>query len=285
MKRAVAIGYASLDYPALLDGYFQGDRTVLIKQRPADAFPRPGGSPLYVARPWASSGCRASIVTWVGDDELGRFFASSVAEGGVDTAGVAVVDAGATPVCFLIYQQDGSCGCCFDPGLLGNETLTAEQEALIRDADLFCTTVGPPDIAFRSLELVSDDAAIAWVAKNDPQSYPESLRALLGERADYIFCNAAEREWIDEALLGRRRDAPLIVETNGVEPVKVERGKELHYLDVQALEVHDPSGAGDTLAGGALAAVLAGDTDPRRIAQAGIDAAAALLDTRSGRDA
>ena len=67
--------------------------------------------------------------------------------------------------------------------------------------------------------------------------------------------------------------------------MKVERGNELHYLDVQALEVHDPSGAGDTLAGGALAAVLAGETDPQRIAQAGIEAPTALLDARSGGDA
>ncbi|MEM8815276.1 MAG: carbohydrate kinase family protein [Pseudomonadota bacterium] len=283
MTRAIAVGYASMDYPALLDGRFLPDQTVLIKQRAADEFPRPGGSPLYVARPWVTTGCNATLVTWVGDDELGRHFTNSTLEYGIAADGIAIVDDGATPVCFLIYQEDGSCGCCFDPGFLGRETLTPEQSAYLRDADLLCVTVGPPDIGADALALVADSATVAWVAKNDPVSYPESFRLALGARADYVFCNRREREWIDQALLNRSKAAPLIVETDGADPVKVERGGEVHYLDVTELEVHDPTGAGDTLAGGCLAAVLAGETEPQRIAQAGIDASAAMLRRRLGK--
>lgn len=285
MKKAVAIGYASLDYPAVLDGYFQADRTVLIKQRPTDCFPRPGGSPLYVARPLAETGCNTAIITWVGDDDMGQLFRSYASRNRIETSGIAVVASGATPVCFLLYQEDGSCGCCFDPGFLGKEVLSEEQIQLIKAADLVCVTVGPPDIGTRTVvELVSDDAVLAWVAKNDPKSYPEGLRMMLGERVDYIFCNYHERAWIDSALLRRKRPRPLIVETNGAAAVKVEWGRYIDHLDVPRLRFNDASGAGDTLAGGCLAAVAHGETDATRIAAAGIAAAARLLRQRSDED-
>lgn len=282
MSQTVAIGYASIDYPAVLDGYFQADRTVLIKQRPTDAFPRPGGSPLYVARPLAASGCPTAIITWVGDDDMGRLFRSCAARDAIETGGISVVVAGATPICFVLYQADGSCCCCFDPGFLGREELSAAQAEMIAAAQLVCVTVGPPEIGRRALaELVSDDAALAWVAKNDPKSYPEDLREMLGERADYIFCNRRERAWIDAAQTRRKRPAPLIVETDGGAPVKVERGRYRDRLEVPPLRFNDASGAGDTLAGGCLAAVAAGETDATRIAAAGIAAAARLLRQRA----
>lgn len=280
MKKAVAIGYASVDYPAVLDGYFKGDQTVLIKQRPADAFPRPGGCPLYVARPLAASGCETSVITWVGEDDMGELFRSHAEKAGVDTGGIGTVVPGATPISFMIYQEDGSCCCCFDPGLLGTEELSQGQADLIRTADLVCITVGPPDIGMQALEMASDNCAVAWVAKNDPKSYPEELRGMLGQRADYIFCNVHERAWIDQALLNREKPPPLIVETNGAENVKVQHGKQVSHLDVPALEFNDASGAGDTLAGGCLAAVVGGERDAARVAAAGISAAASLLRQR-----
>jgi len=281
MKVAVAIGYASIDYPAVLRGYFKPDHTVMIKERPTDAFPRPGGCPIYVARPLADSGCHTSMVTWVGADDMAELFRSCVARDGIDTAGIATVEGGTTPMCFVIYQEDGSCCCCFDPGLMGRERLNATQSRLIRSADLFCVTVGPPAIGAQALDLLAHDAAVAWVAKNDPLSYPKSLRAALGRRADYVFCNVHERPWIDEALAGREKPDPLIVETNGGQPVKAEfRGKK-QYLDVPPLRFNDASGAGDTLAGGCLAAIAGGVTGAREIVAAGIAASNALLRQRS----
>jgi len=284
LKQVVTIGYASIDYPAVLDGYFKPDQTVLIKQRPADAFPRPGGCPIYVARPLAASGCQTAMVTWVGVDDMAEMFRSWVARDGIDTAGIATVESGATPMCFMIYQEDGSCCCCFDPGLLGQEKLVQAQTELIKNADLLGVTVGPPNIGMQALELVADDAAVAWVAKNDPLSYPESLRAALGKRADYVFCNVHEREWINNALVGRERPEPLIIETNGPGQVKAEFNGKIEYLDVPRLRFDDASGAGDTLAGGCLAAIAGGETSARKIAAAGIAASTAMLKQRSIED-
>lgn len=284
MKRAVTIGYASIDYPAVLDGYFKPDHTVLIKQRPSDAFPRPGGCPIYVARPMAASGCQTAMVTWVGVDSMAEMFRSWAARDGIDTAGIATVESGVTPMCFMIYQEDGSCCCCFDPGLLGQETLVPAQTELIENADLLGVTVGPPNIGMQAVELVADDAAVAWVAKNDPLSYPEPLRNALGKRADFVFCNVHEREWIDAAMLGRERPEAMIIETNGAKPVKAEFKGKVEYLDVPTLSFNDASGAGDTLAGGCLAAIAGGETSAREIAAAGIVASTAMLKRRSIKD-
>ena len=281
MSKVVVIGYASIDYPAVLDGFFKGDRTVMIKERPADAFPRAGGSPLYVARPVATLHGETSIITWIGDDQLGEFFRDQVTEGGVITDGVAIISPGNTPVCFLLYQQDGSCGCCFDPGMLGREALDLQQIDLIQGADLLCITVGPPQIGMRSLELISDECLIVWVAKNDPLSYPEELRQALGSKADFIFCNSHEREWIDSATQNRKGTNPVIIETNGAKPVKIEYEGKAEFVEVPQLIFNDASGAGDTLAGGCLKVIAAGETNPRSIVEAGIEAASQMLQQRT----
>lgn len=281
MIRAAVTGYASIDYPVIVDGYFKGNHTVIIRERAGDAFPRAGGSHLYVGRCLALAGINTSLITWIGDDDPGEFFRSCAVNDGIDTDGIAVVKPGLTPICLLIYQEDGSCGCCFDPGFMGTEALTPQQVDLIRAADLLCITVGPPDIGKQALKLAHDDALIAWVAKNDPISYPEELRILLGQNADYIFCNTHEREWVNTALSFREKPEPLIVETNGAKNVRVEQGGQLDELKVKLLEFSDASGAGDTLAGGSLAAAMNGETDMKLIAEAGMDAAYALLQQRA----
>ena len=282
MNRVAVIGYASIDFPAVLDGYFSGDRTVMIRQRPADAFPRPGGCPLYVARPIARESIDVSIVTWVGADPHGELFTSWTAGDGVGVDGIATIEPGSTPVCFMIYQQDGSCGCLFDPGMLGRESLTDRQKEVIAAADLLCVTVGPPGIAAEALALIDGDCRVAWVMKNDPLSFPIELRTALAARADYIFCNRQEREWVDEGLAATpSHRLPVIVETAGGEAVRAEWDSIKIRVDVEPLSFDDASGAGDTLAGGCLAALLAGESDLRAVVANGIDAAASLLRERS----
>ena len=52
-------------------------------------------------------------------------------------------------------------------------------------------------------------------------------------------------------------------------------------VGVEPLSFDDASGAGDTLAGGCLAAIVAGESDLRTVVANGIDAAASLLRERS----
>ena len=279
----VVIGYASLDFPAVLDGYFEGDKTTRIRQRPADAFPRPGGCALYAARPMSAHGHAVSIVTWVGADEHGEQFKTWTARYGVQTEGIATLAGGKTPIAFMIYQEDGSCGCLFDPGMLGGEALSAQQEAIIAAADLFCFTVGPAHTTQRALALLSDDCKIAWVMKKDANAYPEALRAQLAARADYIFCNRQERDWVDQALGAHAPSEPtLVIETAGPDPVKAWRDHDRVEVPVPTLSFEDASGAGDTPAGGCLASLINGESDLRQVVHAGVTQATELLRSRSG---
>ena len=281
MNNVVALGYASIDYPAVLDGFFVGDKTVMIKQRPYDNFPRPGGSPLYVARPMINSANDISLITWLGNDQHGRLFLKCADDALINTTGIETFSDGNTPICFLIYQDDGSCGCCFDPGMLGREYLSERQKSLLRNADLLVVTVGPSSIAEQALKLIPATCDVAWVAKNDPISYPKTLRMQLGARCKYIFCNTRERTWIDDAIENQPVTARIIVETNGASEVKIESAGQANYVDVPKLEFHDPCGAGDTLAGGCLGAIIRGSDSLSEIACAGINAATQLLRTRA----
>jgi len=286
MSRAGAIGYACVDYAATLDGHFAPDRTVMIRQRASDAFPRPGGCALYAARPLAARGTAVALLSWVGADEHGQLFASSVEQAGIGGGGIVTIEPGSTPMAFMIYQADGSCGCLFDPGILGKEFLSPEQQRLIANAGLCCVTVGPAAITRQALALLDEDCELAWVMKNDPVSFPEPLRIELACRASYIFCNRQERGWVDDALAKssqspQRKRQPLVVETAGAEAVRVADVERVFELEVEPLHCEDSTGAGDTLAGGCLAAVLAGERDPCAIVSCGIAAAAALLRSRA----
>ncbi len=282
MKNAITSGYASLDFAVGLDGHYKVGHTTIINDRSSQPWPHPGGCALYASIPIAAAGHRSQVLTWIGNDHHGEIYTKEATDRRVDTSAIAVVEGGATPVCMLIYEADGNCSCLFDPGFIGQEQLSATQQEAVRKTDLLCITVGPPQIGERLVERINVDATVAWVAKNDDLSFPTSLRKALGMRADYIFCNPTERGTVNEALKGRNRPAPVIVATNGTNEVAIEQGGQpLGLLSVSSLKVINTTGAGDTLAGGTLAALLSGEIAMTVAVQKGIDAAYQLLLPRS----
>ncbi len=275
MKRAVLVGYAALEYAVQLEGAFRADWTTPIGHRHKDPWPRPGGCHFYAAMPIAGAGGTADLVTWIGDDELGSLYLACCERSGIGAGGVASIP-GATPLCFLVYQPDGSCGCLIDFGMSSRATITAKQERLIAAADLVCITVGPADALARALERIRPETTVAWITKNDPASFIPSLRRTLAERADFIFCNARERAWVDEVNV-TRPVGQVIVQTGGAGAVQIDQSGRVFTLAVDALAARDTTGAGDTLAGGTLSAILQGESDIVKAVQAGIDAAHRLL--------
>lgn len=278
MKPAVLVGYAALEYAVQLDGAFRGDWTVPIKHRHDDPWPRPGGCHFYAARPIAQAGGAPALVSWIGEDELGALYRRYCEEHGIGTQGLAVMP-GTTPLCILVYQPDGSCGCLIDFGMSSRSVITADQEKLIAEADLVCVTVGPAPAVARALELLRPQATVAWITKNDPASFTPEIRRTLAQRADVIFCNVRERAWVDE-VRATRPVGQAIVQTSGAGSVQVHQSGRVTELAVSAVPARDTTGAGDTLAGGTLAALLAGEPDVVVAVRAGIDAAHALLKQR-----
>jgi len=275
-------GYASLDHVAMLDGVPRPGRTTTILDRPENAWPRLGGSPAYVAAALVASGMAdAYPVSWIGDDEAGNTYRGQLAERSIPASGLAVVEGARTPVAILAYEPEGGCLCLYDPGMPKGLTLSDAQQALIARADWVCVTVGPPDATSAVLETIRPGTKLAWVVKHDPRAMPVALATRLAVRADLICCSQAERAFVGEVLpsAGLRSDQ-ILIETQGGKGAALTRGGETIAVATTPIAISDPTGAGDTFAGGVLAALAGGATDPATILQAGHHAAATLLSGR-----
>ncbi len=278
VTRVAILGYASVDYVATVDGEVRWGWTSRIASRPHEEWPRPGGCPFYVARPLARAGFSADVVTWIGDDDMGGRYVEYCRRDRVGTRGIYAAPGAVTLITILLYNRNGDCACLVDFGS-ASEIVTSIQEDLIREADTVVVTVGPSACSKHALDLVRPHAKVVWVAKNDPTSFPPELRVRLGQRSNYIFCNGEERALINEATLGSDA-AQVIVETHGADPILVCADGRSTEVAVAPLRVGDATGAGDTLAGGTLAALLGGEKDPLAAVRAGACAAHELLQRR-----
>lgn len=267
MARVVVAGFATIDYVVLVEGDFTGRGTRLMREA---AWPRAGGAALYASAALTKAGVAAAPLTWVGDDADGAAYRATC----VSTEGVAVIPGAPSTRCLLIYNADGTYGCLLRPG---PAALTDAQPRLVVEAEWLVIAAGPPEIAARLLDL--EGPRLAWIAKDDSACFPSELVARLTARAAVIFCNAGERAWLEAGRTGPAPIGQLMFETRGGDGVHVEAGDGVFDMPVIPLAVGDATGAGDTFAGAALAALIGG-APPRGAAEAGIAAAGMLLAAR-----
>jgi ribokinase len=287
MSGVVVSGYASLDHVVMLDGDVTPGRTTTILSRPERAWPRLGGSPAYVAQAIRASGNVAvTPISWIGADPMGEVYLGQLAEGGIDCDGIERIAGARTPIAVLAYNPAGDCACLYHPGLPPGLGLTERQRKRVRDADWICITIGPKAVTDEVLELISPGQKLAWVVKNDPRAITPEQTARLAARADLIFCNGRERAFLEGArgAWHAPRAGQTIMETKGRGGVACSRDGISHFVAGQPIDVTDPTGAGDTFAGGVIAAVIAGETELEVIGQAGNAAALALLIQRRSED-
>lgn len=281
MSAVVISGYASLDHAIVLGGDVVFGRTTIISSRPT-AWPRLGGGPAYVASALVAGGiAEVRPLSWVGEDDLGRRYKALLAERGIATQGVAAVPGTRTPVSVLVYNGDGDCACLYDPGQPAEELrLDASQRGLLGDADWVVMTIGPKVVTDEILALLHPRQRLAWIVKNDPAAITAAQSAAFFERADIVFCNGKERHYLDS--LGAPAGLPdrIVVETQGRRGATLSRDGETVSVAAEAVEATDPTGAGDSFAGGVLAALLGGQTRLDALGVAGVAAARALLTTR-----
>ncbi|MDA4845024.1 carbohydrate kinase family protein [Hoeflea poritis] len=278
MTGLVVTGYASLDYPVGLSGQIGGDRTTLIDHRDPAAWPRIGGCPAYMALAVTREGGSVSPLTWIGTGAESDHFVGALRDAGADIGGIASLPSERTPTAILAYQADGTCACLFDPVFAGEETLTQAQRDLLAGADHLCISVGPPHLTREILACRKASARLYWVIKNDAHSFFPEICGELSSAADVIFCNEAER-----SLVAETPPETTIVETRGLRGIAVECEGQVQTLTIDPLAVRDTTGAGDTLAGGFIAAQMAGTMDALAATQAGLDAANKMLKQRQER--
>ena len=280
IKRAVATGFATLDFVVEVSEQFLGTGTREIRHSPTCSWPRAGGAALYTCRQLARVGMIATPVTWVGADRNADLYKEACHEGDVNSDGVVVVQGSTTPTCILIHQPDGNYGCLLDSGRKHPERLTLRQRSLFQTADLVILAIGPPSLAKEILSLIRPEAIVAWIAKLDHAGFPERVRNLYSARANYIFCNHGERNFVEASFSIPRSENQVIIETRGSDNVLIDGHKQQIYIPVDAIETSDATGAGDTLAGATMAQVLRGQVDLKLAVEEGIRQTALLLKDR-----
>ena len=279
-KRAVVSSFATLDYvmttaaPAVEAGTTPG-RIV------ASAWPRAGGAAFYAARRLAAYGHMAHPLVAIGSDAGGGAFLRACRSDGVATDGITVQHGGRSPTCVLLYHQGGPYTCLLDCGTSPPAAPSVDQAALIAQADLVAIAAGPPATTAAILAQVRPAQTVAWIVKDDPACFPESLRRDLTARADFIFFNAAERALVDLARPNFCRKQWMI-ETHGANGVVMQQGRTSAHLPVTRVAAEDPTGAGDTLAGSVLAQILSGKED---VAEALSQAITEVREMLSNREA
>lgn len=275
MTYLAVTGYASIDYVVGLASRIMDDQTTLISSRDPATWPRAGGCPTYVAAAAVHSGQEAHAVCWVGDDEAGHEFKQELASKGVGIEGVATLAGRCSPTAILAHQPDQRCACLFDPSFPGEEQLNARQARILSDASHICVTAGPPHLLEDILRCRADRARLYWVLKRDLHAFPAALRDALSRQANVVFCNSAERD-----LIGQTARDTIIVETGGEHGGKVQTGDLRETVEVERLEISDATGAGDTLAGGFIAAEMASRAAPVEALRKGLSSTWDLLVAR-----
>ena len=244
---------------------------------------RLGGSPAYVAAALVANGVgEAFPVSWIGADAAAGAYLMQLTEKRIPHDGIVMLEGARTPVAVLAYEPDGGCLCLYDPGMQAEPTLSHVQRELLAGADWVCVTVGPADTTAAVLDTIGPMTKLAWVVKHDPRALSPELAARLAARSDLICSSQAERAFLTEALAacGHDREGRMLIETHGRSGAVFARGEATGFVEATPVEVYDPTGAGDTFAGGVLAALAKGETDPAKIVKAGHRAARALLATR-----
>lgn len=281
MTPVAITGYASLDYVVRLEDAPRRDATVIAAR--ADAWPRLGGSPSYVAMALVRAGVgRAVPLTWVADDEAGGQFVAALAAARVPTDGVARSLPGGTPVCILAYSPDGACFCLYDPGAGRSVGFDPRQRSILDEAGWVCLTAGPAEATRQALARLAAGQCLCWAVKADGDAFPPDLRTAIAARADLIVFSRGEHPFIAAALdAAPRTSERILVETRGAEGAHLTVGGTTALIAAAPVAAADPTGAGDTFVGGMLASLIARPGDTVAAVRAGQEAARALLLART----
>jgi ribokinase len=286
MTKIVVIGYASIDYVVQLNGPPAPNRTTIITSRPAESWPRLGGSPPYIVGAMLRAGfTSAAIITWVGKDEQGNWYVQAMEEADLPTEGIARTLPGRSPVCIMAYDPSGASYCLYEALESRGVTLDGAQLRVIDSADWICLCAQPQTASRSALARLKPDQKLVWAVKGDPDAFPPDLRRDLAARADLIVHSRGERPFVEPALAeaGAGRPGRILVETRGPDGVQIVVAGKTLAVPTEKISVADPTGAGDTFLGGLIASLIKKPDDPVAAIQVGESLARAMLVKRASR--
>ncbi len=282
MKRyqVVGIGNAIVDVFAQADDSFlelmgiekgimqlvERERGELLYAAMTDRVQAPGGSVANTLAGLGNLGLTTAFIGRVHDDALGRFYVTSMAEGGTDFVN-APVAGGDLPTSrsMIFVAPDGErsmntyLGISSDLGPADvSDHVAGEAAILFLEGYLYDKPAGKQAFE-RAAKLCQAAGGLAGIALSDPfcvDRHRDSFRTLVKE-LDYVIGN--EHEWaslyqtdLEAALTQAARDAGLVVCTRSGDEVILIRGDERVVVPVRRVVPVDATGAGDQFAAGFL---------------------------------
>ena len=282
MKRyqVVGIGNAIVDVFAQADDSFlelmgiekgimqlvERERGELLYAAMKDRVQAPGGSVANTLAGLGNLGLTTAFIGRVHDDALGRFYATSMAEGGTDFVNPPVAG-GELPTSrsMIFVAPDGERSMNTYLGIsseLGpqdvSDAVAGDTDYLFLEGYLYDKPKGKQAFE-RAAKLCQAAGGLAGIALSDPfcvDRHRDDFRRLVKD-LDYVIGN--EHEWsslyqtdLESALDQAAKDAGLVVCTRSGDEVIVIRGAERAVVPVKRVVPVDATGAGDQFAAGFL---------------------------------
>lgn len=260
----MALGYASLDHKFATADFQGPGHTTLVRTRLTEAGPEPGAVS-YFASALARHGHDAGIVTWAASDDMGQRFRAELLRRGVDVTGLSLSGT-RSPSTLLFYPDGGESVVWFDRGDV-DQTLTGAQAEVIAGADAVVVGIGPSEATARALDVIRPEALVLWSVKADAASMPRALAHRLAARADVICHSTCERAFLESEcaleLEALAQTGTIVVTTRGSAGAQGLLGDAtVDVPGMDAVDVVDTTGAGDTFAGSLLARLMRLHADP-----------------------
>ncbi len=240
-----------------------------------------GGSAANTAAGIASFGAKGLYVGKVKDDPLGRSFAESLSQTGVQyTTGMATVGP-ATGCCLIAVTPDGQrsmstfLGASSElaPGDIDEAGIAAS--AVLYVEGYLWDSPAPKAAITRAMEIARQAGRKVALTLSDPfcvGRYRDEFRELFDTRLDILFANEEEAmalfevETFDEVLQAVRDWPGIAALTRSAKGCVIARGTEVHVIDAAPVaKVIDTTGAGDQFAAG----FLVGLTHEKGLAECG----------------
>ena len=246
----------------------------------SDVFRNPGGKGANQAVAAARLGRRVAMVGCVGDDAAGRELLGSLADAGVDTARVRVLDGVPSGTAFITVGEDGENQIVVSPG--ANARLTAADVAAAGAAlEAAAVTLLQLEIPLEAVAAAAATAAGRVVLNPAPvRGLPGDLLAevdvLVPNRVELAqLAGAAVPETVEDAAdLAGRLPARAVVVTLGADGALVVEDGRLEHVPSVPVRPVDTTAAGDAFCGG-LADALAGGASLQEAAHRAVRVAAA----------
>ncbi len=304
----VGIGNAIVDVLAEVDdallercGLPKGGMTLVDAERAgtlaAAVVPRlrrSGGSAANTMVGIASLGGRSAFVGKVGDDELGRLFASDLAAAGVGVGDVPVSRVHATGMCLVLVTPDAQRTMATFLGASAHLEPADVDAALVESArsiylEGYLWDPPPAMEAFRQAAAAAHRAGRAVaLTLSDPfcvERHRDAFRVLVSEHVDVLFANESELLALYETgdletaiacLRGTGRCATAAVTRSARGSVVIAHGERFDVPAEPVTRVLDTTGAGDLYAAGFLHGLAQG-RPPAECGRLGALAAAEVI--------